>query len=264
MKRYLLLIATVLGCTTAQAAPPIVLRELPTAQAVQGAADDLDAIYAIEDHSIARFDRKSGRRLALWEGDPSIYIHINACERVDHRLACAMSNYPGVPMSSSLEWFDATSLRHLGTHSFGPGWGSLTWIDWQRGSWWACFANYDGSGGSPPADHRATVLVRLDTRFIPQESWLFPEDVLNAFGRDSASGGRWGRDGLLYVTGHDRPELYVLSLPVAGGRLRHVSTRVIAFHGQAFDWDVINQRAIWGIDRQRHMLIESLIGDDFH
>jgi len=35
----------------------------------------------------------------------------------------------------------------------------------------------------------------------------------------SPSGGRWGSDGFLYVTGHDLLEMYVLKLPIAGGRL---------------------------------------------
>jgi hypothetical protein len=47
-------------------------------------------------------------------------------------------------MASSVEVFDARTLQHLESHSFGVDRGSLTWIDRAPdGSWWAGFANYD-------------------------------------------------------------------------------------------------------------------------
>ncbi len=168
-----------------------------------------------------------------------------------------MSNFPGVPMISSMERFDRSTLKHVGTHAFGPGRGSLTWIDWHEGSWWACFANYDGRGGEPPRDHRSTVLVRFNEQFVEQQSWLFPEDVLTSFSHMSASGGRWGANGFLYVTGHDLPEIYVLRLPASGSRLEHVTTIKIPTGGQAFDWDFNHPEMMWSIERKGNSVVQS-------
>jgi len=66
----------------------------------------------------------------------------------------------------------------------------------------------------------------------------------------STSGGAWGDDGLLYVTGHDRPELYALRLPKAGSVLELVATIAIPFEGQAIDWDPKEKRLLWGISRK--------------
>ncbi|GEK97269.1 hypothetical protein [Gluconobacter kanchanaburiensis] len=234
-----------------------VLRTLPAREATQGVANDRQFLYAVQNSSIGKYDRETGKRVGGWSGDPTVFIHINSCQVRGKDLVCAMSNYPNVPMWSSVEWFDTATMTHVRTHSFGPGRGSLTWIDWHDGNWWACFANYDGDGGEAPRDHRATVLVRMDENFVPQEQWLFPEDVLERFGHHSASGGRWGRDGRLYVTGHDAPELYVLELPSAGGRLQHVATYRLPTHGQAFDWDAVDDSRLWTIDRESQTLVTS-------
>ncbi|WP_225199137.1 hypothetical protein [Gluconobacter oxydans] len=234
-----------------------VIRTLPAKEATQGVANDRQFLYAIQNSTIGKYDRQTGKRVGGWSGDPAIFIHINSCEVQGTELVCAMSDYPQLPMWSSVEWFDTRTMQHTRTHSFGPGRGSLTWIDWHDGSWWACFANYDGDGGEAPRDHRSTLLVRMDSRFSTQEQWLFPEDVLERFGHHSASGGHWGRDGLLYVTGHDAQELYALQLPQAGGRLRHVATYQLPTHGQAFDWDALTANRLWTIDRQTQTLVNS-------
>ncbi|WP_086648178.1 hypothetical protein [Gluconobacter sp. DsW_056] len=258
----LLLTASVSAPALAQEAAPMlgaakILRTVPAREATQGVANDPRFLYAIENSTIGKYDRRTGQRVGLWSGDRRVFIHINSCETQGTELVCAMSNYPNVPMWSSVEWFDTKTMRHLRSHSFGPGRGSLTWIDWHDGSWWACFANYDGDGGEAPRDHRSTLLVRMDPHFVTQEQWLFPEDVLNSFGHHSASGGHWGQDGRLYVSGHDAPSLYVLALPAAGGRLLHVGTYDLPTRGQAFDWDVISSHHLWTIDRQKMTLVES-------
>lgn len=226
-------------------------------EARQGVASDSRFIYAIANSEIGKYDKASGHRIASWKGDPSTFIHINSCSIARGMLVCAMSNFPSLPMTSSVEWFNAKAMTHSGTHSFGPGRGSLTWIDWHNGSWWGCFANYDGKGGEPARDHRSSVLVRFSKNFIEQESWLFPEYLLNRFGHYSASGGRWGRGGLLYVTGHDLPELYALRLPTAGARLNYVATIRLPTDGQAFDWDYGHPDLIWTIERKTSVLVES-------
>ena len=45
-------------------------------------------------------------------------------------------------MTSSVEIWDAATMQHVGSHSFGIMWGSNTWIDRHDGAWWVTFANY--------------------------------------------------------------------------------------------------------------------------
>lgn len=236
-------------------APAETLRRLPADEARQGVAVDADNLYAIDNTRIGRYDRRTGRKLAEWVGDPALFPHLNSCAVMEAQLVCASSNYPATPMSSSVEMFDPVTLNHVGTVALGPGTGSLTWVVRKDGFWWATFANYDDRGGDPGRDHRSTVLVKFDAEWRRVSAWLFPETVLSRFAPKSSSGGVWGDDGLLYVTGHDERELYVLALPEAGGTLRHVATIPMDAPGQAIAWDQA-QGHIWGIDRAAKELIE--------
>ncbi|MFN3287770.1 MAG: hypothetical protein ACK40H_04920, partial [Sphingomonadaceae bacterium] len=66
---------------------------------------------------------------------------------------------------------------------------------------------------------------------------------------------------LLYVTGHDAPELYVLRLPRQGVRLEHVTTIAVPFEGQGWAWDrsAGRERVIFGISRARREVIAARI-----
>jgi len=228
----------------------IEVARMPAEEARQGVVADARFVYAVSNSEIGKYDRRTGRRIAHWQGDPALFIHMNSCILLRRQIVCAASNYPGTPMASSVEWFDAGRLEHVRTRSLGPGRGSLTWLDWHDGSWWAGFAHYDGKGGEAGRDHRATTLVRYSADFSEQAAWLFPEPVLARFAPYSSSGGAWGDDGLLYVTGHDRPELYALRLPPAGSRLELVRTIDIVTNGQAIAWQRDARRTLWSIERK--------------
>ena len=231
---------------------------MPAEEAKQGVVADARHVYAISNSEIGKYDRISHRRVARWQGDPQLFKHMNSCRLLGREIVCAASNYPELPMASSVEWFDTRSMQHVRTRSLGPGRGSLTWLDWHEGSWWACFANYDGRGGEPGHDHRLTTLVRYSPEFVEQGAWLFPEAVLERFAPYSSSGGAWGKDGLLYVTGHDRPEMYALRIPDAGARLEHVETIALPTGGQAIAWDPAG-RSLWSIDRRTREMVESRV-----
>jgi len=235
------------------------LRRYPAEEARQGVAVTAYRFYAIDNSRIAAYDRETGERLNEWSGDPEAFPHMNSCLVAGEELVCASSNYPAVPMASSIEWFDAATLKHLRSYSLGPGAGSLTWLVPHDGFWWAGFANYEGRGGEPGRDHRFTTLVQYDADFQRRQSWLFPDSVLERMAPRSASGGVWGDDGLLYVTGHDLPELYVLALPDAGATLRHVATIAMPTAGQAIAWDSEESRTIWSINRPSHEVVRSRI-----
>jgi hypothetical protein len=219
-------------------------------EARQGVVADKRHVYAISNAQIGKYARATRKRIAAWQGDPKLFKHMNSCILKGAQIVCAASNYPDVPQASSIEWFDAARMTHVRTRSLGPGRGSLTWLDWHDGSWWACFANYSNKGGEPGRDHKLTTLVRYSPDFVEQGAWLFPEAVLERFAPYSSSGGIWGQDGLLYVTGHDRPELYALRLPEAGSTLRHVATIAIPTNGQAIAWESGADRVMWSIERK--------------
>jgi len=104
--------------------------------AAQGVASDARFLYAIEDSKIGKYDKTTGKRVGLFEGDPKVFIHMNSCSVIAAQLVCAMSNFPNLPMLSSVEWFSTATMKHVRSHSFGPTRGSLTWIDRHDGVWW--------------------------------------------------------------------------------------------------------------------------------
>lgn len=232
-------------------------RRIAAPEARQGAASDGNFVYAIDNQQIAKYEIASGRRVAAWSGDPKRFPHLNSCTVVGAELVCAMSNYPALPQASSVEFFDLASLQHRRSVSLGLGPGSLTVVDRHRGQWWAVFANYDGRGGEPGRDHRSTLLVRMDDQFRQLEAWTFPPGVLARFAPRSASGASWTADGRLTVSGHDLPEIYVLSIPPAGPVLDHVATVPVATPGQAIDWDPADAGLLWSIDRAHSELVAS-------
>lgn len=85
---------------------------------------------------------------------------------------------------------------------------------------------------------------------------MLPNSILDRLAPDAASGGQIGPDGLLYILGHDKPEMYVLAKPKMGPKLVHLATLDIALEGQAFSWDPIRTRTIFGINRRDGLLIE--------
>lgn len=232
------------------------LRRLPAPEAKQGVAVGPRDVYAIANYRIARYDKRSGEKRAAWEGDPQRYPHINSCIVEARELVCAASNFPQVPQASSVEIFDAATLAHKRSVSLGMGSGSLTFIDWHQGAWWAMFANYDGRGGEPGRDHRYTQLVRFDAEWRRTQSWALPRSILDRIAPMSISGGGWGPDGRLYLSGHDLPELYAVGLPNGGATLDHLGTYAMAAEGQAIDWDETSTGHFWGISRKGGEMIE--------
>ncbi|ATE66452.1 hypothetical protein [Rhizorhabdus dicambivorans] len=253
------MIDLLLAAALAATAPATEIERFPAAEAHQGVVADARFVYAISNAAIGKYDRRTHRRVAEWRGDPARFVHMNSCSLRGRRLVCALSNYPAVPMESSVEWFDLDRMEHLRTHRLGRARGSLTWISWHAGSWWACFAHYDGRGGEPGRDHRSTVLVRYDRHFAEQGVFRFPDALLGRFAPYSSSGGAWGRDGLLYVTGHDRPELYALRLPESGDVLEQVATIATPTGGQAIAWDSKGGRTLWSIDRAKAEVVASKV-----
>ena len=99
------------------------VRRFATEEATQGVAVDENFFYAISNRRIGKYDKHTGQRVGGWEGEPTgPIIHLDSGIVRDGLLSCAHSNYPGVPMVSSVEVFDTETLEHVGSHSFGIRW----------------------------------------------------------------------------------------------------------------------------------------------
>jgi hypothetical protein len=147
------------------------------------------------------------------------------------------------------------TLAHRRSVSLGLGTGSITWVDRKDGAWWAMFANYDNGGAEAPRDHRWTTLVKFDDQWRRTEAWGLPATVLDRLAPMSSSGGGFGPDGRLYISGHDRPELYALKIPPGGGVLDHVETIAMDAEGQAIDWDESQPWTLYGITRKSREIL---------
>ena len=223
--------------------------------ATQGAAAGPSDVYAVSNFKLVRFDKKTGEKRAEWVGEKARFPHINSCALIARDLVCASSNFPATPHVSTVEMFDPMTLAHKRSVSLGLGTGSVTWVDRHDGFWWAMFANYDGKGGETPRDHRHTTLVKFDDQWRRLEAWGLPPTVLGRIAPMSVSGGGWGPDGKLYLSGHDLPELYVMQLPMGGGVLDHLETLGMEAEGQAIDWDESQPGMLYGITRRTREIL---------
>ena len=238
----------------ASAAPKLEqVAEFAIPEANQGVGIDKDHFYAVNDREIAKYDRKTGKLVKKWEGPKDgPVIHLDSALVMDGKIYAAHSNWPFWPMTSSLEIFDAATMEHVGTHSFGIRYGSLTWVDWHDGHWWMGFANYDrliGPNKTPYGHKVNTVVVKMTRDFQTVQMWTLPKVLLDKFEEMSNSGGSWGPDGFLYLTGHDPAELYRVRFPKAGSILELADVIPMNIRGQGIAWDRANPGTIAGIIR---------------
>lgn len=227
--------------------------EFAVPEANQGVGVDDRYFYAVDNRVIAKYDKKTGKLAGKWQGpkDGPI-IHLDSAFLMDGKIYAAHSNWPQWPMTSSLEIFDAENMQHVGSHSFGINYGSLTWADFYNGHWWMTFANYDrpyGPNKSPYGYKVATQMVKFTADFRYVSSWVLPKVLLDKFEDMSNSGGSWGPDGDLYLSGHDPAEIYRMRLPKAGSVLEHVETIPMNIRGQGIAWDHSQRGVIYGIVR---------------
>lgn len=233
-------------------------------EAVQGVAVDNEHFYAIANSAVAKYDRATGGLLIRWAASRDLPLkHLNAGVVREGRLYCAHSNYPAFPATSSVEVFDCETLQHVDSHSFGIYEGSLTAVDWHEGAWWCVFAHYTEKVNDDPhaRPHTYTSLVKFDDQWRRTAGYVFPEEVLERFSPHSCSGAVWGSDGVLYCTGHDRPEVYCLALPRSGSKLRLLKTIKVPFAGQGISCEKqgpatrpLSQR-LWGIIRRDRKVV---------
>ncbi|NBC04874.1 MAG: hypothetical protein GVY20_14365 [Bacteroidetes bacterium] len=210
------------------------LKRFPAEEAFQAVAVDSSHFYAIASKSIGKYDKITGKKVTSTE---IAVKHLNSGVVINGKLFTANSNYPEIPMTSSVEILDTKTLEHNGSYSLGIRWGSLTWIDRENEYWWAMFGHYNEFAHETGKDNRWTTLVQFNDDWQPQESWVLPPEVLERLDEKTISGGSWGPDGRLYLSGHDRGELYAMRLPEMGSVLKLDEIIPIENEGQGIAWD---------------------------
>lgn len=274
MKAKLLLAALILPAACATAEPPAdipsfhvadyqapaiqqltatTLREYDAPEADQGVAVDETYFYPVDNTVVGKYRIDTGDMVARFAAPAKgLLRHMNSCKAKGERLRCANSNYSLTPMGSSVEYFDTDTMRHAESHSLGMlDEGSLTWIDDIDGGYITGFAHYGGNGGLAFKDATFASVVTFDKAWRRTGGWLFPQSAVDRMAPYAASGGAIGPDGLLYILGHDRPEIYVLARPAMGPVMIHVATIALEAEGQAFSWAADGGRTVFTIDRRK-------------
>jgi hypothetical protein len=261
----LLGLAAALPCSFSSPAPPPSryqeMARFPAPEARQGVAVDAEFAYVVTNAVIGKYRRGSWEKVAQWDGsEDARIVHFNDGYLHENRLYCAHSNYPDVPSLSSIELFDATTLKHIGSHSFGHLVGFANWVEHRDGRWYVCFAHYTGRAEHPGADSTWTQIIEFDSDWRRLRGWAFPAALVERFHGRSCSGGGFGPGGFLYVTGHDEAQLYVLEFPRMGSLMEWVGTIEMSPEGQAFAFDPNDPSVLWGIiKRTREVVVGRLL-----
>jgi hypothetical protein len=237
------------------------LRRIKAPEAGQAVAADEHHLYAISNFTIAKYDKQTGERVALWRGERGKpFIHLDSGIVYDGVLWCTHSNYPDLPMTSSIETFDTKTLEHRSSYSFGIGGGSATWMDLHGGYRYVNFAHYRMEADEADRDPRWTTLIQYDNDWRQLQAWIYPAEVIARLDEMSISGGVFGRDGLLYTTPHHAPEIYVFSFPTAGSTLVLKEIIPTPFPGQGIALDPEDPTLLYGIDRPTREIVVTRIG----
>jgi hypothetical protein len=215
---------------------------LSAPEATQAAAVGAEHVYAIDNTRVARYDRKTGKRVDVSTGAAT---HLNSGFWRDGKLYCAHSNYPKTPEQSEIKVLDPATMKLTTFHDFGNFGGSLTWCVWHDDHWWCNFAKYG-------QQNAATFLVRFDDQWREQARWTWPRAVIERLGAYSLSGGVWLDDELL-ATGHDDRVLFRLRLPKAGSELEFIGEEKTPFPGQGIALDPAG--GLVGIDRGKKLVV---------
>jgi len=245
-------------CSQIQAQEIVRTYNVPSAQ--QGVAVDDGFFYVINNSAIIKYDKPNGMKVADWIDEDSVLHHLNSGIIIEGKLFCINSNYPQIPMASSLEVFDPKTLKHIDNHSFGILNGSATWISKYNDFWYVAFAHYSGNGGYENKSNSWSRLVKFDSEWRQTESWIFPKKLIEKFGSSSNSGGVILSDGKILCTGHDNYEIYLLEFPEKGYTLKWVNTFPVGSYGQAIAMEKNgDSELIYGIVRKENKVVVTRI-----
>jgi len=232
-----------------------VVRVYPAEEATQGVAIDDRHFYAITNRRIGKYERATGRKVASFvdrEGGP--FIHMNGGILHGGKLYAYHSNFPNVPMVSSIEVFDPKDLRHERSIPIGVGRGSLVWAIPRDGKWWVGFGHYNGRGGEPGQTNDRSVVSVFDRDWREIGGYGFHKDIVARWDGMTASGAIFAK-GELFTTGHHAPELHRLRIPLAGGQLELAEVIETPCEGQGIDYDAKTD-TFWQIQRKERAVYQ--------
>lgn len=226
------------------------LQRVHIPEAHQAVAVDSSSFYAIANRSIARYDKRTSKKIGEWSApDGSHILHLNSGIVLDEKLHCANSNWPISPLKNTIEVFSTDTLTHVATRTFEITEGAINWIERHQDAWWVVFAFYGD-------EVEQTFLARYNNDWEETGRWSFPKTVLQRFRPNSNSGGAFGPNGKLFATGHDHAELYVMELPAQPGELKHLSTISAPIAGQGIAWDRSDIGTLYGIVRKTKEVVK--------
>lgn len=228
------------------------LRRYDAPNATQAVAVDAHNFYTISNSRILKRRKSDGEVLAEWKGPLK---HLNSGIIIDGQLYCANTNYPEVPMASSLEIYDTTDLTHIGTHSFGVYLGSFTWIDRWEGDWYLMFVHYENDAQERDKGVAYTTLIQTDSLFRRKAGWMLPQALVDTLRPMSVSGGTFFANGGLLLSPHHFEEVYRFALPRMSYELVWQETIPMPFQGQGLAIDRTDH-TIWGIRRDTRQVIQ--------
>jgi hypothetical protein len=244
------------GCAGPVQAPALqTLRRFAAPAAGQGVAVTDAAVYAVDTRAIEKYSPTGSLLLRYDAGDDAAIVHLNGCSAHAGVLYCAHSNYPGLPMRSSIERFDAETLAHIGSQPLDGAPGSATWVDRAGQRWLVAFAHYAGRGGEPGRGPEHSRLVAYDTDWRPLASYRYPAELVARFAGRSNSGGIVAGERLLLLTGHDASELYAACIDESAEVLRWTETWPAPFAGQGIALDA-EHGSLWGVVRATRELVQ--------
>ena len=228
------------------------IKRFEAPNATQAVAADSLHFYTISNSRIVKRQKTDGKVLAEWTGPLK---HLNSGIVIDDKLYCANTNYPELPMASSLEIYDTETLEHIGSHSFGIYLGSFTWIDRWEGDWYLMFVHYENYAQERDKGVAYTTLIRTDSLFRRMAGWTLPKKLVDHLKPTSVSGGTFLPDGRMLFSPHHFEEIYVFAFPKMGYELVWEETIPVPFQGQGLAVDPFEEGVVWGIHRKNREVI---------
>ena len=247
----------------------------PAPEAHQAVAVDATHFYAIGNRVIAKYDKRTGERVASFEASEELpLIHMNGGVVLGNgELVVSHSNFPFTPMTGSAEAFDSDQLRHVRGVSLGLTDGSLTSalpaIDPAAPdgplATVMIFAHYElpSVPGYQTGTNRTE--IRLRSGFgADVGGYTLPPTVLRRLRPHSVSGASLGPGGKLWLTGHDRPEVYRVAYPIAGSVMVLEAVHPAPIAGQGIAWDPSEVGVLWGTRRKEGLVVKMRLGKAPH
>ena len=240
-------------------APFVELATFPAPEAHQAVAVDADHFYAIGNRVIAKYDKRTGTKVAEVRASPELpLVHLNGATVSEAGLlVLSHSNFPHRPMTGSQEVFETDPLRHAYGSSLGRTEGSLTAVlplPSAAGRLFV-FAHYE----LPRLPGYVTGTARteiVEAGATLRQAFVLPPALIARLRPHSVSGASFDADETLWLTGHDRPEVYRVSFPNAGSEMVLEAVHPAPIAGQGIAWDPAEPGVLWGTRRREGRVVK--------